>query len=74
VTETSGSRAARIGERPGGAFRLIDLLVAAAPPEAEIMLAPVARPAGWVRVGVILVSASGLWAAILFGALAVLRR
>jgi hypothetical protein len=55
-------------------LRLFEWLVADAPPEADMILAPVARPAGWVRAGVILVSASGLWAAILFGALAVLRR
>ena len=76
MTETSAtdSGAARIGGRPDGARRWIEVLVADAPSETDTILAPAARLAGWIRVGLIVVGGCALWAAILFGALAALRR
>jgi hypothetical protein len=63
-----------MGHRGDGAHRLVDLLVVDAPPEASTILAAVERPVGWIRVGLILLGGSALWAAIIFGALAMLRR
>jgi hypothetical protein len=76
VTERTAadSRIVRVGQGPDGARHLLELLVVDAPPEANTILAAVERPVGWIRVGLIVLGGSALWAAIIFGALAMLRR